>query len=270
MRRQAVWAQRAAWWAVSLLGPRALPGRRATWAPPLGDALWSELLGRWHRELGEFETFAAYQRVQSERPGLMVLLLSRSGPVAFVKLRERDDGDVGNESRALRRVRSFGPRSFSVPGVLLEQTLGDWTYLALEALPPKRHGVPKRPPLDAVVEEIAAALAEQPRPPGVPAHWRPMHGDLTPSNLRELPGGRLVLFDWEDAGWGPPEADAALYRATTAALGSATPAPTAAEEAVDFWLKRLASRPVTNERDRRLARALHDVLVAMRRGPARG
>jgi hypothetical protein len=199
---------------------------------------------------------------------LLLLLLSRSGPLAFVKLRRRDDGDVGNECRALRCVRSFGPRSFSAPEVLLERTLGDWYYLALEALPAKMHGVPKRPPLRAIVEEIGSALAELPRSAGLPGHWRPMHGDLTPSNLRELPGRRLILFDWEDAGWGPPGADAVLYRATSAALGEPMPDPTQSDEAIDFWLKRVASRVVTNERDRRLARALHDALVGMRHGPA--
>lgn len=39
----------------------------------------------------------------------------------------------------------------------------------------------------------------------------PVHGDLTPWNLRRTPRG-LVLFDWESAGWGAPSSDLALYR----------------------------------------------------------
>jgi len=251
-----------------LLGPSALPGRRTALVPPIDGQLWPELLYRLRHALGEFETIATYQRVQIDRPGMMLLLLSRSGPLAFVKIRRLGDADIGNECDALRSLRSFGPRSFSVPEVLLEDTIGDWNYLALEPLAPRMHRVPKDPPLRAIIEDVRRALTELPRGGGVPSHWCPMHGDLTPTNLRELPDRRLVLFDWEEAGWGPPGADAVLYRATVAALGGERPAPTGDDEAIDFWLKRITSRSVTNERDRRLARALLGALTGMRTNPA--
>ena len=45
-----------------------------------------------------------------------------------------------------------------------------------------------------------------------------MHGDFTPWNLRSSRTRALSLVDWEDAGWGPPDADEVLYRAVSAAL----------------------------------------------------
>ena len=46
---------------------------------------------------------------------------------------------------------------------------------------------------------------------GIPPHWRPIHGDYVPWNLREDSSGQLWLLDWEDAGWGPPLADFVRY-----------------------------------------------------------
>jgi aminoglycoside phosphotransferase (APT) family kinase protein len=93
-----------------------------------------------------------------------------------------------------------------------------------------------------VVEEIAAALRTLPRAAETPPHWRPMHGDLTPWNLRRLDAGPMILFDWEDAGWGPPGADEVLFRATEAALGSGRKGNDERdhEEALAFWQERLA------------------------------
>jgi glycosyltransferase involved in cell wall biosynthesis len=63
-----------------------------------------------------------------------------------------------------------------------------------------------------VAEDVSVAL-ERVLPPvdGIPAHWRPMHGDYVPWNLREDDRGQLWLLDWEDAGWGPPLADLMRY-----------------------------------------------------------
>jgi thiamine kinase-like enzyme len=113
--------------------------------------------------------------------------------------------------------------------------------------------------LGAILDEVEAALGRLPKPDGVVAGWRPMHGDFAPWNLRQTGGGALFLIDWEAAGWGPPGADEVFYRATAAALAERTSAVTGNPEAVRFWRERINQRP-SNARDERLARALATVL----------
>ncbi|MBA2336915.1 MAG: phosphotransferase [Acidimicrobiia bacterium] len=85
-------------------------------------------------------------------------------------------------------------------------------------------------------------VAGLPKQHEVPEHWRPMHGDFTPWNLRSS-GGRLTLVDWEDRGWAPPHADEVLYHATRQALGGRlVVAAPAATEAVYFWIDRVGTR----------------------------
>jgi hypothetical protein len=64
------------------------------------------------------------------------------------------------------------------------------------------------PTLLALIEDLGEALGD----PGT--RWAtPMHGDLTPWNLRRS-ADRLVLFDSEHRGFGPREADLVRYLAT--------------------------------------------------------
>jgi len=106
-----------------------------------------------------------------------------------------------------------------------------------------------------------AALRTLPRRAETPPHWTPMHGDFTPWNLRRLDDGPLLLFDWEDAGWGPPGADEVLFQATEAALGRATDSGWAREEALAYWQERLRAKSDAGASGgRRVARVLRDVL----------
>jgi aminoglycoside phosphotransferase (APT) family kinase protein len=91
-----------------------------------------------------------------------------------------------------------------------------------------------------------------------------MHGDLTPWNLRQLGDGRLVLFDWEEAGWGPPGADEVLYRATASVLRREPPGRLAAGEAAEFWQDRIRRKSGRRERDEKLATSLLAVLERIR------
>jgi aminoglycoside phosphotransferase (APT) family kinase protein len=129
-------------------------------------------------------------------------------------------------------------------------------------LPPGRHHPPEDPPLPALLAEIDTALSDLPRPTGTPSHWRPMHGDFAPWNLRRLRDRSLTLIDWEDAGWGPPGADEVFYRATAAALWGTHPGPSNAPEAVAYWKRRVQSQAAT-ARERRLANALDHALRRM-------
>jgi thiamine kinase-like enzyme len=89
-----------------------------------------------------------------------------------------------------------------------------------------------------------------------------MHGDLTAWNLRRA-GGDLWLVDWEDAGFGPPGADDAYFRATRALVRNTDPG-TASGEVVEFWRARVAARSSTDA-DAATNRALLDLLAGMAR-----
>lgn len=245
-RPAARWWQRAAWLGVALLGPRVLPGRASAWRAPMDDAQWRELCERWGALLGPFDAMAVYQRRQASRPGLALLLLRRGRPVAFVKLRGGDGASVCEETRAHTAAWRFRPRSFSVPEPLCDGETGEWHWFATAPFPVRLHAPATDPPLDAIVEEVDAALGTRPRPPETPEHWRPMHGDFTPWNLRRIGRDAVVLVDWERAGWGPPRADHVLYEATRAALRGRPAARSDATEAIRFWRQRVAAWPATD------------------------
>jgi phosphotransferase family enzyme len=260
-RRSAAWAQWAARACVMLFGPAALPGRSFPWVP-VSPAEWSELSDAWRRELGAFDEMAGYSRLQASRTGMAVLLLRAGSPIAFVKLRQGESESLFNERRALDAVWNYQPRAFQVPKPLQSGYAAGWHYLVSTPLPPGLHRPPSNPPLAEILGQLEAALACLPRPSGVPDHWRPMHGDFAPWNLRQLPRGPLVLVDWENAGWGPPGADEVLYRATWAALRHRSPDRCDARESVQFWRERLLAQP-ENVRDHRLAQALGETLDRM-------
>jgi hypothetical protein len=261
-KRRALWGQRAAWAAVNLFGPSALPGRASPWRPSIDDDVWEELSAAWNARVGPFDSMAAYQRRQASRPGLALLLLRRGTPVAFVKLRTAGRESLCDEANAHAAVWRVQPRSFTVPEPFIYGTVREWDYFATAPLPLRIHYPPADPPLDAVLWEIEAALADLHRPPGTPEHWRPMHGDFAPWNLRHLGRSTLVLIDWERAGWGPPYADRVHYRATEAALrGTEVEVPDAIE-AIRFWRSKVASRP-DSDMDHAFTRRLRERLRTM-------
>jgi aminoglycoside phosphotransferase (APT) family kinase protein len=97
-----------------------------------------------------------------------------------------------------------------------------------------------------------------------------MHGDFTPWNLRQS-GRTLYLVDWEQAGWGPPDADEVLYRMTAAALhigaGRRGWAPGAGSaEAVRYWADRADRQWHGSVRDDRFVAATQRVLQALEGG----
>lgn len=256
-------AQRAARAYVAILGPRALPGPSLPWAP-MDEAEWLELSKAWRRAVGPFDGMAGYLRLQVTRRGLALLLLREGSPIAFVKVREGDGDALMNEGRAVAAVWSYRPRAFQVPEPLQYGSSGGWHYLLSAPLPAGLGPPPRNPPLRAILDEVAASLAVLPRPAACPDHWRPMHGDLAPWNLRRLHEHAFVLIDWENAGWGPPGADEIYYRATRAALRNQRAGHSDAHEAVQFWRKRVSAATDT-ARDRRLAQALDKVLAGMGR-----
>jgi glycosyltransferase involved in cell wall biosynthesis len=260
-RARALWTQRAAGLVAAIFGPGALWGRSFAWSPMMTAAEWEELASLWRGELGTFDDMAGYSRLQASRGGLALLLLRKGAPIAFVKLRQGDAAELANEWRALTAVEQYRPRAFQAPAPLRFGSVGGWNWLAAAPLPSGLHRPSQRPPLPEILGEIAAALAGSHRPLGTPDHWRPMHGDFAPWNLRQLRGKSLALVDWEQAGWAPPAADEVFYQATSAVLGRGLPGHCDAAEAIRYWRDRI-SLP-ENPRDERLRAGLRDILGRM-------
>jgi hypothetical protein len=258
---KAILAQRVARAAVRLFGARALPGAAVTWQPPAPPDVWEALCDEWRRDLGAFDTLATYHRVNS-RAGVAMLLISNGRPVAFVKLRGDDASRLEREGQAARAVWAFQPRTFVIPQPLTSGAIQEWHYLAVSALPSQPHLPATNPPLEEIVEEIASALESLPRASDTPAHWRGMHGDFTPWNLRQIASTRY-LIDWEDASFAPPGADRVLYEATDAALKRGVTPPRLPVEAVEYWMRRVEQRPAGSDREKRLRDSLMAALRAM-------
>ena len=214
-RRRTVAAHFACWAIAAVTGTQVLPLRRAPALPDIVD--WAELYAAWEASLGHFDGLAWYRRRQRSRSGLLVLLLRRGRAVATVKVRD-EAGPLEVEARALETVSRHSPGSFAVCEPLAAGTAGSHHWLALAPMPSWPHRPAWRAPVRHIVEELQSALANSSRPPNTPDHWLPVHGDLAPWNLRRL-GKAVWLLDWEQSGWGPPEADAAYFRAAAAALG---------------------------------------------------
>lgn len=264
-RPLARWVQRAAWVGVKCFGPRILPGPSFGWRPPVDDETWETLAERWTQVTGPFDELAGYQRLQVSRTGLGLLLLREGIPLAFVKLRQGDAARLSNEVRALDMLARSERRTFRAPQLLLSGSLHHWHYVVVAPLEAGLHQVPTDPPISTIADEIAKSLAALPRPADTPPHWRPMHGDLAPWNLRQTASRALALLDWEDAGWGPPHADEVFYHAASAALtGRTIRGSSVMAEAAHYW--RLRSEDLASgdpSRDRRMRSALRLVLDRM-------
>ena len=260
---RALVAQRAAWMAILLFGPRMLPGRSFGWRPgKMDDEVWADLAADWRRDLGDFDAIAGYERLQQTRAGLALLLLRRGEPVAFIKMRDDGPAMLRHEALAMRTVWQAQPRMFRVTEPIAEGERHGWHYAAAQPLPPTLHRPERHPPMAEITDEISLALASLPKPAGTPDHWRPMHGDFTPWNLRSV-DGQLYLIDWENAAWGPPGADEVYYRATAGALWG-TPVPRSEHhEALEHWRHDLLGRLPTNERDAHIRTMLLRAFTSM-------
>ena len=251
-RSRALVAQRLALVAVAVGGPRLLPGRTMGWKAPEN---WPAIAERLATEIGPYDTTIVHERAQPDRSGLALLLMRGDRPLAFVKVQPTDSSGLLREQEALEAMHRSAPILFSIPAIITAGKVDGWRFLALGPFSVAHHRPPSEPPLTQITAEIAAGLASLPRPAETPGHWSPMHGDLTPWNLRQFAGGLLLLVDWEEAGWAPPGADEVLYRAAEAALTRRALPVDDYPEAVAFWQQRLTRRAATR-REQRLRSAL--------------
>lgn len=254
-RPRGLTAQRIGRGLIRTLGTRWLPTAKPSDMP--FESGHREVISQLLADHGcRHDRIAIYTRSQASRVGYSVLALQGTTPVGFVRV--AGTGELDLECQALELLEAFGPASFRHPKLVGRSNAGLVDFVLQSVVLDGYHRPPRRtPPLDAIVAEIQAALAKLPKPEGTPDHWLPMHGDLTPWNLRES-GNRLSLIDWETVEWGPPTADQTLYSAASLALGLSRRSEPLSAEASTFWLDRISK--TGNSRDERLRAKLIDSL----------
>ncbi len=248
-RQRVIAAQRAAWCVTRLLGPRALPGPREV----LQIDEWSELVDSWQATLGPVTSVAAYSR-KDNRTGTTMLTCREGRPVALVKVRSRMDA-LAREQALLSTLRDPLSPSIHVPRALGAGTTSTGLAWSAQEFVFTR---PHRPVMElaatehdrlaegmrAAFEQLGLRRTDDPAddPTGdTGLDTVPAHRDLTPWNLRRDHRGAVWLFDWEDAGWAPPGADADYLALTRAALrGGAAPRVSARNRA--YWRGLLEQR----------------------------
>lgn len=252
-RPRALMARRAVSVALKSFGPKVIPGRRLH-LDALGDGEpWSAIIDVATRTVGR-SRLAIYRPPQHDRPGCAVLMIGPDGAVGFLKIRPREDGGLAKEIEALAVLGRSGGGLW-IPELLQEGTRGPWRYALTSPIPTSMHVPSSGEALDSMMDNVYRRLIGVLGAPPVRG-YEPMHGDLTPWNVRGLRDGRTAVFDWESAGWGPPGADHAYFRASAAAVGLSRQPVSASPEVVAFWTDRLAARNTDSPREARLAAQL--------------
>lgn len=246
-RRRAVIARDAASIFIRVAGARALPWRAAAWIAPMEIATWSALVDRLHRHLGEHTSLAFYRPRDQYRSGFASLWIRNGVARAFVKFTTSIPTNTDcAEWETLSEVAASHPRAFQAPEPIARVTYDGWQAIAVGALASSRH-LPASADPAVTARDVERCLSGLPRQAAVPDHWRPMHGDFTPWNLRDVGHSTPTLIDWADSGWGPPGADEVLYRCTAAAVGL-RPAPVWSGElleAREYWAEKIPHRTAT-------------------------
>jgi glycosyltransferase involved in cell wall biosynthesis len=241
---------------------RLVAERRRRIEPVCGPEVWEIILQKLQHHtngtIGEW----VHLRSQVEKPRSSAIGLNSEGRPEFFLTIEASDGI----SRALLPVSSF-----RVPACTASFRVADWSVRQHELLPQyHRPAAWNRDRIAQVAADVSLALGALDRPAEIPSHWRPMHGDLVPWNLREDGRGQMWLMDWEDAGWGPPLADVLRFVVAYQSLAPSSPERIAArvreilaaepaqaiQEAARFWGQHRNLRPVQPAPDlpRQLAR----------------
>jgi hypothetical protein len=199
-------------WQQSILATQALVplGRNAflahvdSFEPACGWEQWRE----WEQWLRRREARVArwvHVRSQWSKSRSSMLGLGRTAePHVFVTVEPRVSAILHPNG---------GTTTFNVPSLRDETAADCWLLRSFDAVP-RFHKTPRWDPalLATVANEASTVLEDELiRPANMPLHWRPMHGDFVPWNLREDRSGLLWLLDWEDVGWAPPNADLLRY-----------------------------------------------------------
>ena len=215
-------AHHGVWAAATLGGVRCVPGRTslavATPSSKMFDAVRSDVA----LVAGAFDTAAILQRRQDGRGALLALGFRHGStePIAFIKAASAEVGDgLEREARCLSALAAVsGHGLVHIPDLIGSGVSNGVRWIAVSPLPARPHRPAYRAPVDEIVSLLQHALDGALERRDAPGHWRAMHGDFAPWNLRKLFGGPLALFDFEDAGFAPPAADRTYWQATSAVL----------------------------------------------------
>lgn len=195
---------------------RAFLTRVDAFEPVCGWATWRQW-ERWLRRREARVTRWVHVRSQWGKPRSSMLGFGRGAePHVFVRVEPVDRAVLHPTSTA---------SAFRIPLLRESAVIGSWLLRSFDPVP-RFHMTPRweADTLTTVARQASALLEKElARPDGTPAHWRPMHGDFVPWNLREDRTGTLWLLDWEDAGWGPPYADVVRYAAAYQSISTAEP-----------------------------------------------
>ncbi len=263
----AVFAQRALYVAVRVLGPRIMPGRRDAWSDPIESEVWEAFVDEWHAAFGAWDSMALYRRPQRGRTGCAILLLREGRGVGFVRI-TTDRERASNEFAVMSGVHAARPATFRIARPVGWGSMDGWSWIGTESVPNYPLGAVRRESVRLkVIDELAGILDDVlPRASSVPRGWRGSHGDFSPWNLRTEIGGAVRVIDWEDAGFAPPGIDA-LYGGLTAHLTFGTALPRSTNQEAVEWIGRvLMSRRAddedANELNSRLIELLRTVPAA--------
>lgn len=250
--------------AASILAPGAgrslIKGCR--FAPSCGWDVWQEIEAK-TKELRRAPNHWVFFQSQWKAQSFSAFPIDRFGrALGFVHV-----CPIGNASF----YPSKSGTTFRVPALRNEYRVRDWSIRIYEPLPRLHSATPwDAKVVGNLVHEISLSLEpnlEKAR--SLPHHWRPIHGDLTPTNLRLDHRNRLWLIDWEHAAWGPPAADLLYFASTIRSMKKESPSALAdwirdnvrvpgaeLSEAATFWLNHEHLRaPSGDERDATRGRA---------------
>lgn len=247
-RRSRILAQRGIWLLVGLIGPRAVPGSGTS---PFLEAQRPDLVNAISLLEGRFGAWDATAVYVARDPTIETwsLLLIRGGE-PFMWIRRRPIAEIEKSKRevaALRLIETSSPASFTAPRIVDELSTDASALTAMATVMTGLHHPADPLDLELLTGSISRSLEGLARPGSTPESWVPCHGDLTPWNLRQRRGGKLVIVDWEEVMWGPPGCDFVLFRSTSRVLGTSAGEPDdwkspAFEESRRFWISEWARR----------------------------
>lgn len=209
---------------VDRLGFAALAVVGASRLPPAPDLVWPDLshdalCTQLREALPGFRLLGSVTPRQHGRPR-MSLLGRMAGNVVVVKL-GADDERLDRERRALELLAVDPLPGIATPAPIAAGVFGESdqvvSYLVTTAVAIRRQGPAIDVPLRTFESDLRSRLSGLPRPSDTADEFVPVHGDLTPWNLRRTSHG-LALFDWEEAGWGASGSDLETYRAASTAV----------------------------------------------------
>lgn len=253
--------QRGLYAAVRLLGPRIMPGVRASWDDPVQPEVWQSLTEDWREVLGPWDSIVLYRRPNRERVGFAVLLLKAGRSVGFLRVTP-SARRAEREYSIMRGIHGAAPVTFTIPEPIAFGSCDGWGWLATRSMPNRPLGALREPRArHAIAAEVGEILDQVlPRGPDTPSHWRGNHCDFAPWNLRTGRHGSVHVIDWEDAAYAPPGTDL-LYGDLTARITFGTPLPSRTAREASDWLKdRLSTAILVGEAPNSLKNRLLDEL----------